>query len=104
LIAEHSLQVDGNFGYAAGVCEMLLQSHMGEIHVLPALPAVWKTGSAEGLKARGGFIVDIKWEDHALSSLVLKSKRSGSCVVRYKGHRKQIEVEPDSSVRVTFDQ
>ena len=76
------MQVDGNFGGCSGIAEMLLHSHAEEIHLLPALPKAWASGSLEGLCARGGFEVDISWKDGKLTSARLFSKLSGKCRIR----------------------
>ena len=75
-------QIDGNFGYAAGVCEMLLQSHMEEVHLLPALPDAWADGSVQGMRARGGLEVDIQWQDGRATAATLKAHVDGKHVLR----------------------
>ena len=76
-------QIDGNFGGTAGVTEMLMQSHMGFIHLLPALPDAWKDGEVKGLCAKGNFELDIQWNNGELASVTLLSKNGGNCELRY---------------------
>jgi alpha-L-fucosidase 2 len=101
--AHPPFQIDGNFGAAAGMAEMMLQSHMTTadggyiIHLLPALSRHWPNGSVKGMRARGGFEVDISWADGKLVSADLKSIKGTRCTLRYGQTMIPVEVKPGES-------
>ncbi|MBN1185138.1 MAG: glycoside hydrolase family 95 protein, partial [Bacteroidales bacterium] len=82
LDAHPPFQIDGNFGCTAGIAEMLLQSHDGAIHFLPALPDEWKNGEISGLRTPGGFEVSFKWQDGQIGQIIIKSYMGGNCRIR----------------------
>lgn len=99
--AHPPFQIDGNFGGAAGVVEMLLQSHEGNIHLLPALPDVWKEGSVKGLCTRGGFEVSIEWSKGQLTKVEVLAKTGGKTTIVYNGKEKNVEL--NAREQIAFD-
>ena len=95
-----SNQSDINFGITAAIAESLLQSHAGEISLLPALPASWKDGSVSGLKARGDFEVSISWKDGAMTSCEIRSNLGKPFTVRYAGKTRDFALAAGKSVRL----
>ncbi len=90
-------QMDANFGTTAGIAEMLIQSQSREIRLLPALPNEWKKGEVKGLCARGGFVVDMCWEEGELTHVNVFSEKGGTCNLSYKGKKIVFETEPNLS-------
>jgi len=94
------MQIDGNFGGAAGIAEMLLQSQQEEIHLLPALPDAWPDGSVRGLRARGGFEIALTWKAGKLTAATITSKAGGKGTVRYRDRTTPITLPPDGSFQL----
>ena len=90
-------QIDGNLGATAGYCEMLVQSHADQIHLLPALPSAWPTGKVSGIAARGGFDVDVTWQDGRMVEAKIRSKSGRPCKVVYGGQEWTFETESGKS-------
>ena len=99
--AHPPFQIDGNFGGAAGIVEMLMQSRPGEIELLPALPRAWPSGSVEGLRARGGFEVDLAWSDGKLTQVTLRSLNGTPTTLRLGSVTRP--VQPTKGQTLTWD-
>ncbi|MEU6786763.1 glycoside hydrolase N-terminal domain-containing protein [Nonomuraea angiospora] len=97
-------QIDGNFGATSGIAEMLLQSHNGELHVLPALPAAWPNGKVKGLRGRGGYTVDTTWSSGGATEILIKFDRGGTVNVRsrvFTGTYQVVDATTGGAVSVT---
>lgn len=98
--AHPPFQIDGNFGGTAGVAEMLVQSHTGEIRLLPALPAAWPSGSVRGLRVRGGAEIDLEWYGGTLRAVSLHAHVDGTFHLTYEDERSTIQLTAGEQVRL----
>ncbi len=95
-------QIDGNFGGTAGITEMILQSHTGTIHLLPALPDAWKDGRMTGIRARGNFTVDLSWANGQLAEATIHSLSGGPCTLRYGNSTLTVDTSVNSTTVVQY--
>ena len=96
-------QSDASFGLTAGVAEALLQSHAGEICLLPALPSGWSDGTISGLRARGGFEVDVQWKKGRLHLAEIRNRNASACKVRYGARTVELSLKPGQTIRLNAD-
>ncbi|MHA6724294.1 glycoside hydrolase family 95 protein [Sphingomonas sp. RS2018] len=99
--AHPPFQIDGNFGGAAGILQMLVQSHAGRVHLLPALPRAWRTGSVKGVRVRDAGMVDVAWADGRLREAIFRSATGGRYRVRHSGRDLNMSVGRGKAVRLT---
>jgi alpha-L-fucosidase 2 len=90
-------------GWAAGIVESLVQSHEGRIHILPAIPASWRKGKVYGLHTRGGYRIDLEWNDGILLSATISSNKPGKCSLRYRDKDVEIDISPKTLVKIDRD-
>lgn len=96
-------QIDGNFGASAGIIEMLLQSHLGFLQILPALPMAWEQGNVKGLLARGGFVVDIYWQEGELTQIKITSLQGEKCNIKYKDKELSFKTKKNCSYLIKYE-
>jgi alpha-L-fucosidase 2 len=96
--ASPPFQIDGNFGATAAIGEMLVQSQNGVIRLLPALPDDWREGQVSGLRARGGFVVSMKWKDGRLTQATIRSESGEPCRIRYRDKTADLRIKKGKSV------
>lgn len=101
--AHPPFQIDGNFGGAAGIAEMIVQSHDGYIDILPALPTAIPYGEVKGIRVRGGFELDLKWDKGALVALQIKTKTGGLCKVKYQNREVSFDAKPNTVYTLNGD-
>jgi len=102
MCAHPPFQIDGNFGAAAGIAEMLLQSHEKDLHLLPALPASWEEGGVKGIRGRGGYTVNASWQNGKLTKATVSADFAGKRKVRYRGNVLVIDFEAGVPVEIVF--
>jgi len=96
LCAHPPFQIDGNFGFAAAMIEMLIQSKGNEVTLLPALPKEWNTGKVTGVQIQGGFTVDFEWEKMKIKNICIRAKYNSELLLNYNGKTERIHFEPGS--------
>jgi alpha-L-fucosidase 2 len=100
---DNIFQVDGNLGAVAAVAEMLLQSHAGTLHLLPALPPAWPSGRVKGLRARGGFEVEILWKNGLLTEAVVRASRDAKANLRYRDRTTSLDLHAGQHYKIGAD-
>ena len=101
--AHPPFQIDGNFGGAAGVGELLVQSHTNFIDLLSALPSAFPEGEVKGICARGGFVLDLKWSNRQLENVSILSKNGNECVIRYAGKLQKVPTKKGEKFQLNGD-